>query len=92
MTTLLDLASPQEVAARHARMAAAQEARMARIKGLREAKALIRKWQIRSPEELLSVLQCVSSAIEQDAMDFRLTETRESLSELCVELDSQVNG
>lgn len=77
---------------RRARMAAAAIARADRARALSEAKASIRKYGVRSPEELLALMQCIQAAIEKPTMDTRLREAGERLLEQCVDLDGELNG
>ena len=92
MSAVLDLASEQQTAARRARMAAAQEARSARVRALSDAKAAIRKYGVRSPEELLALMQCIHAAIEKPTMDSCLRDNAERLLEHCADLESEMDG
>jgi hypothetical protein len=92
MSAVLDRSSEQETAARHARMAAAALARQARQRALSDAKALIRRYGVRTPEELLALMQCAHASIERPTIDTRLKDARERLIELCVDLDGELNG
>lgn len=92
MNEVLDLASEQETAARRARMAAASIAQQARARALSDAKAAIRKHLVRSPAELLSLMQCIHGAIERPVLDTCLKDAAERLIELCVDLDGELNG
>lgn len=92
MTAVLDLASEQETASRRNRMAAAAQARIARQRDRSEAMHLLRKHGVRSPEELLSLMQCIHAAIEKPTMDTRLRDAADRLIELAVDLDGELNG
>jgi len=74
---------------RAAAVAAIQEKRE-RDAGIREARALIRKAGIRHPQELISMMQCLHSAIK--GMDCGVDRYAAKLLDLCCEMDDEFNA
>lgn len=91
MNARVDLASPERTAARTARMEAARQAKIARATGMSEARALIRKYGVRNPWELLALLATVQAAIPKPTFDTCMKEQAERLSEHLADLDEDLN-
>jgi len=61
-----------------------------RAASIREARALIRKAGIRHPQELISLMQCLHSAIK--GMDCGVDRYAAKLLVLCCEMDDEFNA
>lgn len=86
-----DLASPQACAARQARIAAWNQAEIARAKELSDAMAVFRKHGIRNPLEFKAALECVRAACTGNG-DHIVEKYAEQVTDICCDLEGELYG
>lgn len=79
----MNLASPEQTAARHKRMAAAFAERQEEEAGMRQARALLRKY-LKTEFELVEIMQIACSKLSaQGKFDSDTQETVQIIDEVC---------
>lgn len=79
----INLASPEQTAARHARMAAAYTERQKQEAGMRQARALLRQY-LKTETELVEIMQIACSNLSEiGKFDSDTQETVQIVDEVC---------